>query len=275
MLEPDFILRQPIINYITHYLGELTHHRYTNKLEEFAEILEHALYNRAKEYASPSQVYVYGNSFVLLLGYLKRPVDGTSKNIAEMYVEGDVSCEDIALFREALPLSAREATRQCYHELLSKVGLERYAGEIEESCYQSIIVRCKHSDTLICRRWDTQFKEIYYRHCATVKYYIDSESSFSTYLLGGIKNNTIKPADIGFMTEKDLCPSAFESESKIIEIRVNQKIDRKVSNLFKCPKCKLNKVTYEEYQSRSLDEAPDYLCECLNPVCGHRFKVCP
>lgn len=283
MLEPDYILRQPIINYIRHYLGEITNSNYQAKLEELAESLEHSLYNKAKEHPSPSQIYMYGNNFVALLIYLKRQVEGGNKNVAEMYIEGELSCDDITCFRETLPLGPRQSTKKCFYDLLKESGLEKYAETIEDSCYRYVVERCKNSDVLICRRWDTQFKDIYYRHCATLKYYLDVTNSTNSinslnpadYVINGLKNNTIKAEDIGFMTEKELCPSAFENESKLIEIRVNQKIDRKVSTLFKCPKCKQNKVTYEEYQSRSLDEAPDYLCECLNPLCGHRFKVCP
>jgi DNA-directed RNA polymerase subunit M/transcription elongation factor TFIIS len=54
-------------------------------------------------------------------------------------------------------------------------------------------------------------------------------------------------------------------------MRAEQKVAEKESNLFRCPHCGMRRCTYLEVQRRSLDEAPDYLCRCLNPQCGRRF----
>jgi DNA-directed RNA polymerase subunit M/transcription elongation factor TFIIS len=149
------------------------------------------------------------------------------------------------------------------------------AKSIEKSCYNAIIKNSKQSEDPPCRQWDSPiFLEIYSNRCGVIYNLMDPKSlsckMYGSSLLDQILNETFDIKEIGFKSEKELCPQATQKERDEIAIRSEQHVIEKESNLFKCPNCKERRVTYREVQLRALDEAPDYLCKCLN--CKHRFK---
>lgn len=146
---------------------------------------------------------------------------------------------------------------------------------IEKSCYNAIIKNSKQSEDPPCRHWDSPiFVDIYSNRCGAIYNLLDPESVTNKYyksgLLQDIFDGKIDPKDIGLKSEKDLCPQATQKERDEIAIRSEQQVKEKKSNLFRCPNCKKREVTYTEVQLRALDEAPDYLCKCLN--CNYRFR---
>ena len=68
----------------------------------------------------------------------------------------------------------------------------------------------------------------------------------------------------------ELCPQATAVERAEIQKRAVQKVEEKVSELFRCPHCGARRSTYREVQRRGLDEPPDYLCFCQ--ACKRRFN---
>lgn len=146
---------------------------------------------------------------------------------------------------------------------------------IEKSCYNAIIKNSKQSEDPPCRQWDSPvFMEMYSNRCAIIYNLIDPTSNscklYGNDLLSKILEGTFDVKEIGFKSEKELCPQATQKERDEIAIRSEQHVIEKESNLFKCPNCKERRVTFREVQLRALDEAPDYLCRCLN--CKHKFK---
>jgi len=149
------------------------------------------------------------------------------------------------------------------------------AKTIEKSCYNAIIKNSKQSEDPPCRQWDSPiFVDIYSNRCGIIYNLLDPNSLtnklYDSNLLKNILDKTIDIKEIGFKSEKELCPKATQKERNEISIRSEQYVIEKESNLFRCPNCKERRVTYREVQLRALDEAPDYLCKCLN--CKHRFK---
>lgn len=149
------------------------------------------------------------------------------------------------------------------------------AKKIEKSCYNSVINTCKKSTIQIRRNWDNPiFKQIYSNKCGSICVVLDKDSptfiKFGPVVLTDIFNNVIDINKIGTISIKKLLPQSIKSEQDEINIRSEQRVIEKESNLFKCPSCKERRVSYREVQLRSIDEAPDYLCKCIN--CGHNFK---
>jgi len=162
-----------------------------------------------------------------------------------------------------------------YKLLLSHKEILKIAKTIEKSCYNHIILQCKNLEDPPCRKWTSSvFLTMYSNKCGVIYNLLNYNSSsnrlYNSTLLENIINNKINIKEIGSKSEKELCPKSIELEKKQIELRSEQHVKEKESNLFRCPKCKERRVTYREVQLRSIDEAPDYSCKCLN--CGSRFK---
>lgn len=149
------------------------------------------------------------------------------------------------------------------------------ATKIEVSCFNAVIKNSKHLEDPPCRQWTSPvFKEMYSNRCGIILNLINPNSTsnkeYNSNLLNLLLSNDIDPKLVGYIQERQLCPQALQKEKDEIEIRSEQHLIEKESNLFKCPNCKERRVTYREVQLRAIDEAPDYLCKCLN--CKHRFK---
>lgn len=158
---------------------------------------------------------------------------------------------------------------------LDKPQILQLAKDIEKSCYNSVIKNCKKLEDPPCRKWTSQlFLTMYSTKCGIIYNLLNPDSMsnelYNSSLLDNILSNKIDVREIGDKSEKELCPKSIEQEKKQIELRSEQHVKEKESNLFRCPKCKERRVTYREVQLRALDEAPDYSCKCLN--CGTRFK---
>jgi DNA-directed RNA polymerase subunit M/transcription elongation factor TFIIS len=147
---------------------------------------------------------------------------------------------------------------------------------IEKSCYNSTISNCRQSDTPPPRNWDSlEFFETYYSSkCGLVLrlLYKNSQSvrEYGQCLVNGIIDKSIPIEKIGFMSESELCPIAQLKEKTDLNIRMNQKIKHKYSELYKCPACHQNKSTPATKQLRSADEESDVICTC---ICGFKFKI--
>jgi DNA-directed RNA polymerase subunit M/transcription elongation factor TFIIS len=156
------------------------------------------------------------------------------------------------------------------------------ARQIEVSCFNASVRASKESEEPPRRQWDSPvFVDIYSTRCGTIAVLLNPASApcrayksnglLISRLLGESGVMSLSPEDLGELNEKELCPAAVAKERAEIAMRAEQKVAEKESNLFRCPHCGMRRCTYLEVQRRSLDEAPDYLCRCLNPQCGRRF----
>ena len=142
----------------------------------------------------------------------------------------------------------------------------KYATQIEKLCYNRVIKDSK------VRYWkNIHFRTNYTSKINNVLRNLDPESSvcktYGPYLLNSIKNNGIKE-DMFFNSIK-LNPDSSKELRVRINLQSQQKIKTKVSNFYKCFKCKQRSCIYSIIQTRALDEAPTIYCTCTN--CGNRF----
>jgi DNA-directed RNA polymerase subunit M/transcription elongation factor TFIIS len=203
------------------------------------------------------------------LQYLSGRSTATCINDALTYEYTDPTPRDIILRMFVKTLSN---SHQSFHDD-RKLAVQT-ASDIELSCFNAAVRMCKNSENPPRRQWDSpQFKDIYSTRCGTVNILLDVDSStcreYGSDLIPGLINGTISRHDVGDCTPKNICPQATARETAVIVNRSKQKVSQKPSALFMCPHCHVRKCNFQTVQRRALDEAPDYLCLCLN--CDKRF----
>lgn len=90
-------------------------------------------------------------------------------------------------------------------------------------------------------------------------------------------NGEVKSVDVAHMAPFELWktgPYAIQIEKqRVHQMRkdaLQGKLEENVRGMFKCSKCKSDKTTYYEMQTRSADEPMTAFITCLN--CGKRWK---
>ena len=156
------------------------------------------------------------------------------------------------------------------------------ASAIEASCFRAVIQQCKLTESPFRRCWESeQFVALYSARCGTVNSHIDADSSVCRVYGAGLlfrlladegSADALSADALGTMTAAEMCPAATEHERAEIDLRSQQHVAEKPSDLFQCPvpTCRARKCTYREVQTRSLDEPASIYCRCLE--CGHRFR---
>jgi len=148
---------------------------------------------------------------------------------------------------------------------------ERIIIEIELSCYNRTID--KSNELMYIKSWDnSKFEYLYriYTNKITKNLDINSEVN-SEYLVKEIINNNIDLKTIANLNSSSLCPEKSANIINKINIRSNQKLIFKKSNLYTCSNCKMKSATIEQVQIRSLDEASSFSLTCT--FCQHKWIV--
>lgn len=88
----------------------------------------------------------------------------------------------------------------------------------------------------------------------------------------------VKPKELESMTPVEMWPEGpygqtqkLLQEKQVIMDLAKAKHDAEYQGLLTCPKCKTNKTSYYQMQTRSADEPLTNFCSCL---CGHRWRFC-
>tara|TARA_Y100000389_G_scaffold201441_1_gene244179 strand:+ start:831 stop:1337 length:507 start_codon:yes stop_codon:yes gene_type:complete len=153
------------------------------------------------------------------------------------------------------------------HELDKIITDKKISLNMEKAVFNYCINECKKKK--IIKKWQNpQFVLVYIDHLRTVFNNIKQEE-----LLKKLKNNSVTPHIISFMTHQELKPTRWQ---KLIAEKIKKDKSKYETNMdaatdtFTCRKCKSNKCTYYQMQTRSADEPMTTFVSCLS--CGNRWK---
>lgn len=144
---------------------------------------------------------------------------------------------------------------------------------IEIGIYNYCIVKAKTGK--IVRKWSNKyFVQIYVNHLRTVYRNINPKGVIKNdVLLNKLKNKKILPHKVAFMSHQEMYPEMWKEmiEAKLKRDKTKYEVNLEAAtDEFKCYKCKKNKCTYYQLQTRSADEPMTTFVSCLN--CGNRWK---
>ena len=80
--------------------------------------------------------------------------------------------------------------------------------------------------------------------------------------------NKVSPSDMAYLSIYDLHDDLNNIRTHLLSISRN--VQTISIHMYVCPKCKKRDQSYEERQTRSLDEGVTVICTCN--VCGYRWN---
>jgi DNA-directed RNA polymerase subunit M/transcription elongation factor TFIIS len=121
----------------------------------------------------------------------------------------------------------------------------------------------------IVKKWDNKyFIQIYIDRLRSVVINLKGE------ILEHIKDGTIKPHTVAFMTHQELNPEKWTTLIDAKTKRDKNKFETNIAastDTFTCRKCKGKNCTYYVQQTRSSDEPSTIFVQCSD--CGQRWKT--
>jgi transcription elongation factor S-II len=120
----------------------------------------------------------------------------------------------------------------------------------------------------IIKKWDNKnFVQIYLDRLRSIIINLKEE------IIDQIKKGIIKPHVVAFMTHQELSPEKWKALIEAKAKRDKNKFETNIAaatDTFTCRKCKSNKCTYYQMQTRSADEPMTTFVTCID--CGNRWK---
>jgi DNA-directed RNA polymerase subunit M/transcription elongation factor TFIIS len=141
---------------------------------------------------------------------------------------------------------------------------------LEKGIFNSTVQKCK--ELYIPLKWgNTTFKKKYTENGRKVLSnitYTPNSKKIKSDILSGI----LKPEKIAYMSHRELFPEKWAKLDLIDDARMMylKEPEEIPDGLFKCSKCKSNKTTYTQAQTRAADEPMTSFVYCSN--CGKRWK---
>lgn len=154
------------------------------------------------------------------------------------------------------------------HELEHIIPNKRFALNLEKAIYNFAI--SESSKRKVIRKWENpQFVLIYIDHFRTIFNNIKNNND----IMSKISQNALTPHALSFMTHQEIKPDRWQ---KLIVDKIKRDKSKFEVNMdaatdtFTCRKCKSNKCSYYQMQTRSADEPMTTFVSCLS--CGNRWK---
>ena len=147
-----------------------------------------------------------------------------------------------------------------------KLHNEKNSSNLEKGIFNYSLKEAEQKKVL--KKWDNiRFINIYLDHLRSV-YLNINKNTIELINLGSINAHSL-----AFMTHQEMCPDKW---NKLIEAKIKRDKNKFETNVeaatdtFTCRKCKSNKCTYYQMQTRSADEPMTTFVTCID--CGARWK---
>ena len=144
---------------------------------------------------------------------------------------------------------------------------EKHSTNLEKGIFNYALKEA--SSRKVVKKWDNQyFVQIYLDRLRSI--YLNLKNP---EILEQIKTESIQAHTVAFMTHQEMRPDKWK---ELIEEKVKRDANKFEQNIeastdtFTCRKCKQNKCTYYQMQTRSADEPMTVYISCIN--CGNRWK---
>ena len=144
---------------------------------------------------------------------------------------------------------------------------EKHSTNLEKGIFNYALKEA--SSRKVVKKWDNQyFVQIYIDRLRSI--YLNLKNP---EILEQIKSEAIQAHTVAFMTHQEMRPDKWkeliEEKAKRDANKFEQNIEAS-TDTFTCRKCKGNKCTYYQMQTRSADEPMTTFCSCI--LCGNRWK---
>lgn len=148
-----------------------------------------------------------------------------------------------------------------------KIQNKNISENLEKGIYNYTLTQCDNKNLI--KKWsNNQFVLIYIQKIKSIIFNLNNENLFNKLI-----NKEIKAHELVFMNHQEMRPDIWNiliEEKKIKdENKFSPKIEASTDD-FTCFKCKSNKCTFYQLQTRSADEPMTTFVTCLN--CGTRWK---
>ena len=114
----------------------------------------------------------------------------------------------------------------------------------------------------------------YLNECIFTQFQCPSSYVKNDKLIERIKSGSLNPYKVGGLRPHELFPehwaNIINSKEKKDKMAYEIRTEHMVKGLYKCGKCKNDRITYYQLQTRSADEPITTFCSCQ---CGHRWKM--
>lgn len=144
---------------------------------------------------------------------------------------------------------------------------EKHSSNLEKGIFNYALKEA--SSRKVVKKWDNQyFVQIYIDRLRSI--YLNLKNP---EILQQIQSESIQAHTVAFMTHQEMRPDKWK---ELIEEKAKRDVNKFETNVeastdtFTCRKCKQNKCTYYQMQTRSADEPSTTFVQCLN--CGCRWK---
>ena len=153
------------------------------------------------------------------------------------------------------------------HKFEDFITDKKFALNLEKAVFNFAIN--ESTNRKIIKKWENpQFVTLYIDHLRTIFNNLQDKN-----LMDKINKNSITPHTLSFMTHQEMKPERWQ-------LLIDEKIKRDKSkyemnmdaatDTFTCRKCKSNKCSYYQMQTRSADEPMTTFVSCI--ACGNRWK---
>lgn len=161
------------------------------------------------------------------------------------------------------PITFRE---NIVKKLNNKINDDKKSINLEKAIFNYSLKEADNNK--VFKKWDNhKFVLLYLNKLRSVY------ANLTPEIINKLSNGDIKSFSIAFMTHQELVPHRW---AELIENKMKRDKSKYENNIeaatdtFQCRKCKSNKCTYYQMQTRSADEPMTTFVTCI--VCDNRWK---